>query len=73
MLALARHNWLVVIQHDLLVLARLDGAERSSAIQHAILALVMPTHKRHFACGRLQLLISSTYRPAKVFGSDRLA
>jgi hypothetical protein len=25
------------------------GAERSSALQRAILALGMPTHKRHFA------------------------
>jgi hypothetical protein len=36
------------------------GTERSSAIQRA-LALVIPTHKRHFARGRLQLLISRTY------------
>ena len=48
------------------------GAERSSALQRAILALVMPTHKRHFARGRLQLLASSTYCRAKLFESDRL-
>jgi hypothetical protein len=50
----------------------LAGAERSSALQRAILALVMPTHKRHFARGRLQLLASSTYCRAKLFESDRL-
>ncbi|MBZ5671415.1 MAG: hypothetical protein LAO04_17000 [Acidobacteriia bacterium] len=52
---------------------RLAGAERSSALQRVMLALVMPTHKRHFAPGDLQFLTSSTYRRAKFFGSDRLA
>jgi hypothetical protein len=33
----------------------------------------MPTHKRHFARGRLPLLTGSTYRRAKLFESDRLA
>jgi hypothetical protein len=33
----------------------------------------MPTHKRHFARGRLHLLASSTYRRAKLFESDWLA
>ena len=47
------------------------GAERSSALQLAILALVMPTSKRHFAPGPLQFLTSSTYRRAKLFESDR--
>jgi hypothetical protein len=37
------------------------------------LALVMPTHKRHFAREWLQLLISRTYRRAKLLESDRLA
>jgi len=50
----------------------LAGAERSSALQRAILALVMPTHKRHFAPGDLQFLTSSTYHRAKLFESDRL-
>ena len=49
----------------------LAGAERSSAPQHAILALVMPSHKRHFAPGQLQFLTSSTYRRAKLFERDR--
>ena len=49
----------------------LAGAERSSALQRAILALVMPTHKRHFAPGDLQFLTSSTYRRAQLFESDR--
>jgi len=48
------------------------GAERSSALQRAVLSLVTPTHKRHFARG-LQLLGSSTYRRAKLFESDRPA
>jgi hypothetical protein len=47
------------------------GAERRSALQGAILALVMPTHKRHFAPGQLQFLTGSTYRRAKLFESDR--
>jgi hypothetical protein len=51
----------------------LAGAERSSALQRAILALAMPTRKRHFAPGRLQLLISRTFCRAKLFESDRLA
>ena len=55
-----------------LVAFPLAGAERSSALQRAILALVMPTHKRHFARG-LQLLGSSTYRRTKLFESDRPA
>jgi len=45
---------------------------RSSALQRAVLALVMPTHKRHLARG-LQLLGSTTYRRAKPFESDRPA
>jgi hypothetical protein len=45
----------------------LAGAERSSALQRAILALVMPTHQRHFAPGDLQFLTSSTYHRAKLF------
>ena len=49
----------------------LAGAEPSSALQHAILALVMPTSKRHFAPAELQFLTSSTYRRAKLFESDR--
>jgi hypothetical protein len=49
----------------------LAGAERSSALQHAILARVMPTSKRHFAPGDLQFLTSSTYRRAKLSESDR--
>jgi len=49
----------------------LAGAERRSALQRAILALVMPTHKRHFAPGDLQFLTSSTYHRAKLFESDR--
>jgi hypothetical protein len=36
----------------------LAGAKRRSALQRAMLALVMPTHERHFALGRLQLLNS---------------
>ena len=48
----------------------LAGAEHSSALQRAVLALVMPTRKRHFARG-LQLLGSSTYRRVKLFESDR--
>jgi len=35
-----------------------------------MLALVMPTHKRHFAPGDLQFLTSSTYHRAKLFESD---
>jgi len=35
------------------------GAERRSALQRAILGLVMPTHQRHFAPGQLQFLTSS--------------
>jgi hypothetical protein len=49
----------------------LAGAERSSALQRAILALVIPTSKRHFAPGDLQFLTSSTYHRAKLFESDR--
>jgi len=49
----------------------LAGAERNSALQRAILALLMPTHKRHFAPGELQFLASSTYPRAKLFESDR--
>ena len=49
----------------------LAGAERSSALQRAILALVMPTHKRHFAPGQLQFLTSSTYHRGKLIESDR--
>ena len=49
----------------------LAGAERRSALQRAILALGMPTHKRRFAPGDLQFLTSSTYRRAKLFESDR--
>jgi hypothetical protein len=49
----------------------LAGAERSSELQHAILALVTPTPKRHFASGQLQLLTRSTYRRAKLPESDR--
>jgi len=48
------------------------GAERSYALRRAVLALVTPTHKRHFARG-LQLLGSSTCRRAKLFESDRTA
>jgi hypothetical protein len=33
----------------------------------------MPAHKRNFALGRLELLISRIYRRAKLFESDRLA
>ena len=47
------------------------GAERSSALQCPILALVMPTSKRHYAPGDLQFLTSSTYRRAQLFESDR--
>ena len=47
--------------------------ENARQFQRAILALVMPTHKRHFAQGRLEFLTSSTYRHAKLFESDRLA
>jgi hypothetical protein len=46
----------------------LAGAERSSALQRALLGLLMPTHKRHFARG-VQLLGSTTYRRAKLFES----
>ena len=56
-----------------LVAFPLAGAERSSALQRAILALVIPTHKRHFVPGESQFLTSSAYRRAKFFGSDRLA
>jgi hypothetical protein len=49
------------------------GAERSSALQRVILALLMPTPKRHFAPGDLQFLTSRTYRRAKLFESDRIA
>jgi len=52
---------------------RLAGAERSSALERAILGLVTPTHKLHFARGRLELLTNRTYRRAKIFESDRLA
>ncbi len=38
---------------------RLAGAERSSALWRAVLALVIPTHKRHFARARLRPLTSS--------------
>ena len=48
------------------------GAERSSALQRAILALVMPVPKRHFAPGDPQFLTSSTYRRARLFEGDRL-
>jgi hypothetical protein len=48
------------------------GAERKSALQRTVLALVTPTDKRHFARG-LQLPGSSTYRRAKLFESDRPA
>jgi hypothetical protein len=51
----------------------LAGAERTSAPQRTILVLVMPTHKRLFARGRLQLLTSSTYRRDKLLESDRVA
>jgi hypothetical protein len=54
------------------MLPSLPGAEGSSALERAVLALVMPTHKRHFARG-LQLLGSSTFRRAKLFESDRPA
>src|SRR5208283_2947001 len=49
------------------------GAERSSALRRAILALVIPTHKRHFAGGRRELLISRTAGPSflRVVGSAR--
>jgi len=47
--------------------------ENAHQFQRAILALVMPTHKRHFALGRLEFLTSRTYRHAKLFKSDRLA
>jgi hypothetical protein len=50
----------------------LAGAEGNSALQRAILALILPTHKRHIAPGRLQLLAGSTYRRARLFESDRL-
>ena len=50
----------------------LAGAERSSALQRAGLAQVMPTHKRHSVPGDLQFLTSSTYRRAKLLESDRL-
>jgi len=36
-----------------------------------MLALGVPTHKRHFAPGQLQFLTSSTYHRAKLFESDR--
>ena len=48
----------------------LVGAERSSALHRAILVLVMPTSKRHFAPGQLPFLTSSTYRRAKLLESD---
>src|SRR5271157_1312080 len=48
------------------------AADHSSAPIGAILALVLPTHKRHFAPGRLPLLASSTYRRARLFESDQL-
>ena len=47
------------------------GAERSSALQRAMLTLVMPTYKRHFAPGDLQFLTRSTYRRAQLFETDR--
>jgi len=50
----------------------LAGAERSSALQRAGLAQVMPTHKPHFVPGDLQFLTSNTYRRAKLLESDRL-
>jgi len=49
------------------------GAERSSALQRATLAFVVPTHKRRFAPGELQFLTRATYHRAKLFESDRLA
>jgi putative transposase len=49
----------------------LAGAERSSALQRAILVLVMPTSKHHVAPGQLQFLPSSTYRRAQLFERDR--
>jgi hypothetical protein len=49
----------------------LGGAECSSSLQVAVLALVVSTHKRHFARG-LQLS-GSTYRRAELLASDRPA
>jgi hypothetical protein len=51
----------------------LAGAERSSALQRAMLALVMPTSRRDFAPGDLQFLTSSTYRRAERASSADLA
>jgi hypothetical protein len=46
------------------------AAAGRAALQRAVLALVMLTHKRHLARG-LQLLGSGTYRSARLFESDR--
>ena len=51
----------------------LAGAERSSALQHAALALVTPTHRRHFPPGELRFLTRSTYRRDKLFVDRRAA
>jgi hypothetical protein len=51
----------------------LAGAERSSALQRAILSMVMPTHRRHFVRGRLQPQTSSAYRRTKNFEGGRRA
>jgi hypothetical protein len=40
---------------------RLAAAERSSALQRAILALLMPTHKRHLASAEL----AQGFRPTR--------
>jgi hypothetical protein len=49
------------------------ASERNPALQRAMLALVMPTHRRHFTPGELKFLTRSTYRRDKLFESDRLA
>jgi hypothetical protein len=68
----------MIYQRGMLVFVVLVAAERPrcathSALQRAALALVVPTHKHHFARGRLQqLLTSSTCRRDKL-ENDRVA
>jgi hypothetical protein len=47
--------------------------ERSSALQRATLALVVPSRKGRFAPAELQFLTRTTYHRAKLFESDRPA
>jgi hypothetical protein len=49
----------------------LAEAEHGSALWRAILALVMPTRKRHLARGRLPLLMSTTIHGAKLTEADQ--